>query len=145
MHILQQKIRNIHYPKQTIEEIENICKEKKKKEYNKNNDELFNERNAKLLGKFMINYNDLIEQYRLPLLKWSFRDIDKIIRRISEHIRDKDYLNFKYYHFIYFYILSSVPENEIGKAYTIENNENKTLKNIIHSLIITTFKLDKKT
>ena len=30
--ILQQKIRNIHYPNQSIEEIENICKIKKKKE-----------------------------------------------------------------------------------------------------------------
>ena len=142
--ILQRKIRNIRYPKQSIEEIENICKEKKKKEYG-NDDELFNEENAKLLGKFMINFNNLIEQYRLPLLKWSFRDIDKILKRISEHIKDKDYLNFKYYHFIYFYILSSIPENEIEKLYTVENNENKKIKNIIHSLFINNFNLDKLT
>ena len=136
---LQQKIRNIHYPKQSIEEIENICKIKKKKEYGDDED-LFNEQNAKLLGKFMINFNNLIDEHRLPLLKWSFRDIDKIIKRISEHIKDKDYLNFKYYHFIYFYILSSIPENEIEKKYTVENKKKK-LRNIIHSLFINIFKL----
>ena len=142
--ILQQKIRNIRYPKQSIEEIENICIKKKKKEYGEN-EELLNEENAKSLGKFMIEFNNLIEKYRLPLIKWSFRDIDKIIRRIYEHINDKDYLNFKYYHFIYFYILSSIPENEIEKTYTVENNENKQMKNIIHSLFIDIFNLEKST
>ena len=141
---LQQKIRNIHYPKQSLEEIENICKEKKKKEYGED-EELFSEENAKLLGKFMINFNSLIERYRLPLLKWSFRDIDKILKRIFEHIKDEDYLNFKYYHFIYFYILSSIPGNELEKPYTVENNENKKIKNIIHSLFIENFKLDEET
>ena len=139
---LQKKIRNILYPKQSLEEIENICKEKKKKEYGENED-LFSEENAKLLGKFMVEYNDFIDKNRLPLLKWSFRDIDKILKRIYEHIHDKDnYLGFKYYHFIYYYLLSSISEEQLKKELTIENKNNNT-KNIINSLFVQNFKLDK--
>ena len=141
---LQKKIRNIRYPEQSIEEIENICIEKKRKEYGDDDKSLikFSDKNAKLLGKFMVNFNNLIETYRLPPLKWSFRDIDKIIKRISEHIRDEDFLNFEYYHFIYFYILSSIPENELKKTFTVKNNEIKKLKNIIFSLFKENFELD---
>jgi len=82
--ILQSKIRNIKYPMQSLEEIENICVKKRNNEFG--NRKEFNEDTAKLLAKFMIEFNNLIEKYRLPLLKWSFRDIDKIIKRISNHI-----------------------------------------------------------
>jgi hypothetical protein len=82
----------------------------------------------------MVEYNDFIDKNGLPLLKWSFRDIDKILKRIYEHIHDKDnYLGFKYYHFIYYYLLSSISEEQLKKELTIENKNNNT-KNIINSL-----------
>ena len=155
---LQKKIRNIHYPKQSLEEIEKICEEKKEKEFG-SDETKFSKENAKRLGEFMINFNNLIEKYRLQLLKWSFRDIDKIIKRISEHINDEDYINFKYYYFIYFYILSSIPEKELEKPYTVENNDllksesrekdpkkvfvTDKLKTIINNLFRNIFELDK--
>ena len=134
--ILQRKIRNINYPKQTGEEIKNICKKKRIKDFGIGNE--FSEIESELLGEFMRKYNEIIDSYNLPLLRWSFRDIDKIIRRISEHIRDTNYKNFKYFHFIYFYLLSPIPHDYFEKKFKNEN-----LIDIIHSLFIKVFKIEK--
>ena len=135
--VLKRKLREIKYPKQKKEEIIGICNQKRIIEFG--NGEEFTEENSKLLGEFMFEFNKMIDDKRLPLLKWSFRDIDKNIKRINEHIRNKDkYLNFKYYHFIYFYLLSSIPEKELNKVYL--NKE--LLINSIHSKFIEIFKLD---
>ena len=72
----------------------------------------------------MKEYNDIIDKYKLPLMKWSFRDIDKIIKRIFENIRNKNFKNFKYFHFIYFYLLSPIPNHYYGKTY---ENKNRNL------------------
>ena len=135
--MLQRKLRNLNYPKQTDEEIKNICKKKRIKEFGVS--EEFSEHDAELLGEFMRKYNSKIDEYKLPLLKWSFRDIGKIIKRISEHIKDKNYINFEYYHFIYFYLLSPIPKILFNKEYS-----NQTLKNIIHDLFIKSFKIENK-
>ena len=133
--ILQRKLRNIAYPKQTINEIKDICKNKRNYEYGtNNNNDLFSEEESELLGVFMKEYNDIIDKYKLPLLKWSFRDIDKIIKRIHEHNGDINYKNFKFFHFIYFYLLSPIPKDYFDKLYN-----NKTLKDILHSLFIEVF------
>ena len=89
----------------------------------------------------MIKYNNKIDELKLPLLKWSFRDIDKIIKRISEHMKTENiinYKNFKYYHFIYFYLFSSIPLETLNKEY-----KKKSLKNIIHQIFVDTFRLNK--
>ena len=132
--ILQRKLRTITYPKQTLNEIKYICKKMKNNEFGDNNNGAFSEENAELLGEFMIEYNELIDNYELPLIKWSFRDIYKIIKRIHEHIEDKNYKNFKYFHFIYFYLLSPIPKDYFEKKYN-----NKTLKEILHSSFIDIF------
>ena len=137
--MLQRKLRNITYPKQTTNEIKDICKNKRNYEYGTNNsNELFSEKESELLGVFMKEYNDIIDKYKLPLLKWSFRDIDKIIKRIHEHNGDINYKNFKYFHFIYFYLLSPIPKDYFDKLYN-----NKTLKDILHSLFIEAFHQEK--
>ena len=131
--ILQRKLRNINYPKQTEEEIKNICKKKRIKNFGKGNK--FSEKDSELLGEFMVKYNETIDNYNLPLLKWSFRDIDKIIRRISEHISDdENYKNFEYFHFIYFYLLSPIPYDYFDKTF-----KSQKLINIINSLFINVF------
>ena len=103
--MLQRKIRNINYPKQTDEEIKDICKEKRNKDFGR--DKEFSETDSELLGEFMMKYNEKIDKCKLPLLKWSFRDIDKIIKRISENVRDKKTLKilniFILYIFIYYH------------------------------------------
>ena len=136
--MLQRKLRNLNYPKQTEEEIKEICRKKRKKKFGERKE--FSESESELLGEFMKEYNETLEKYKLPLLKWSFRDIDKIIQRISEHLEEntsENYKNFKYYHFIYFYLLSPIPPNYFDKKY-----ESKTLKDIIHSLFIKVFHLE---
>jgi len=137
-YMLQRKLRNLNYPKQTEEEIKEICRKKRKKKFGERKE--FSESESELLGEFMKEYNETLEKYKLPLLKWSFRDIDKIIQRISEHLEEntsENYKNFKYYHFIYFYLLSPIPPNYFDKKY-----ESKTLKDIIHSLFIKVFHLE---
>ena len=136
--MLQRKLRNLYYPKQTEEEIKKICKEKRNKKFGERKE--FIEKDSELLGEFMKKYNETIDEYRLPLLKWSFRDIDKIIERISTNLGEQNlekYKNFKYYHFIYFYLLSPIPLEYFKKKF-----ENKTLKYIIHSLFIKVFHLE---
>ena len=136
--ILQKKLRNINYPEQTKEEIKNICKKKKIEGYGKS-DELFSEADSELLGEFMREYNQIVDEYKLPLLKWSFRDIDKIIKRLSDNFREQKleyYKNFKYYHFIYFYLMAPIPPDYFNKRY-----QNETLKDMIHSLFIEVFHL----
>ena len=137
--MLQRKLRNIRYPKQTLNEIKDICKKKRDSEYGMDNkNELFSEGNSELLGEFMKEYNEHIDKYKLPLLKWSFRDIGKIIKRIHEHNDDfKNFKNFKYFHFIYFYIFSPISKGNLDKKY-----DNKTLKDILHSLFIEVFHLE---
>ena len=132
--MLQRKLRNINYPKQKLNEIKEICRKKRLKEFG--DSEEFTEKDSELLGEFMKEYNDIIDKYKLPLMKWSFRDIDKIIKRIFENIRNKNFKNFKYFHFIYFYLLSPIPNHYYGKTY-----ENKNLKDILHSSFIEIFHL----
>ena len=139
---LQRKLRNISYPEQTNEEIKDICKQKRNKDFgnNKESDLLFSEAHAESLGEFMKEYNKIIDKYKLPLLKWSFRDIDKIIKRISKHLREsQNYKNFHYYHTIYFYLLSPIPMDYFDKKYN-----NNSFKDIIHSLFIKVFHLQAK-
>ena len=136
---LHKKIKNIRYPTQSDTEIINICIKKRSEIFENNNE--FSEIHASYLGKFMINYNELIDNNNYHLLKWSFRDIDKIMKRIFEHIKDENFLNFKYYHFIYFYIYSSIPKSELHKQYYYKN-ELKTLKEIIHANFIDIFQLN---
>ena len=138
---LQRKIRNIKYPNQVKKEIVNICVQKRFNEFEKN-DECFTEENASFLGIFMIKYNKMINKYNYPLLKWSFRDIDKIIRRIKEHIKEDNYINFEYYHFIYFYLFSSIPDSVLNKIVKNDKKEDTPLKIVIHSLFVKVFKLD---
>ena len=85
---LQKKLRNINYPKQTEEEIKFICNEKRIKDYG--DDESFSKENSDSLGEFMKKYNDIIDEKKLYLQKWSYRDIYKIIKRISEHINEEN-------------------------------------------------------
>ena len=136
---LQRKLRHISYPVLTKEEIQKICIEKGKKElYFKFGKQIIS-KDFELLGEFVSEYNKILDKYKLPLLKWSFRDIDKIIKRISEHIIDENYINFKYYHFIYFYLFEQIPKDYFDKIY-----HNKTLQDILHSLFINVFHLEKK-
>ena len=135
---LNRKLRIIYYPKQKDDEIIYICKEKINKEFK--NRQIFNESNDIYLGKFMNEYNNCIENNNYFFLKkWSFRDIDKIIKRISSHIESEDFLNFKYYHFIYFYLFSSIPKMELEKKY-----KNETLKVKLHSIFSKAFQLNEK-
>ena len=144
--ILQRKLRNIKYPIQIEKEIKNICKEKRNKIFN--NDK-FTEKDAESLGLFMIKYNNLIEEFRLPLLKWSFRDIDKIINRIYHFIlyekEDPEYYkNFKYYHFIYYYLFSSIANEELEKniASISNNNKKETLKDKLNIIFNDCFNIN---
>ena len=140
---LKRKIKIIKYPKQTKDEIINICKEKIKKEF-KEDKNIFNESNDTHLGIFMNEYNNFIEKNNCDCLKkWSFRDIDKIIKRISSHINHQNFKNFKYYHFIYFYLFSSIPKKELEKKF-IFKDKNETLKVILHSYFTEIFKLSEK-
>ena len=124
---LQIKIKNIIYPNIIDDEIINICKEKRNKEFKNKNG--FTEENAVNLGKFMIKYNEIASKYHLQ--KWSFRDTDKIMKRIFEHMNDRNFKNFEHFHFIYFYLFSSIPKNELERVYTFENNSEK-LSEILH-------------
>ena len=157
---MQRKLRIIKYPKQNEEEIVNICVQKCRKEFSNKDRKInkkkeiydfsncpnFNEDNSKKLGTFMVKYNEKVEIYKLPLLQWSFRDIDKIIKRIFEHINDtNNYINFKFYHFIYFYLFSSISKENLEKMINFcEQKQNKkdSLKNIVHKLFIEIFELD---
>ena len=158
--IVQRELRIIKYPKQNEEEIVNICVQKCRKEFSNKDRKInkkkeiydfsncpnFNEDNSKKLGTFMVKYNEKVEIYKLPLLQWSFRDIDKIIKRIFEHINDtNNYINFKFYHFIYFYLFSSISKENLEKMINFcEQKQNKkdSLKNIVHKLFIEIFELD---
>jgi hypothetical protein len=92
----------------------------------------------------MNEYNNFIEKNNCDCLKkWSFRDIDKIIKRISSHINHQNFKNFKYYHFIYFYLFSTIPKEELKKEFIFEG-KNKTLKGILHSYFTEIFKLNEK-
>ena len=139
---LNRKIKTIQYPQQKEDEIINICKEKINKEFEKK--QIFDEINDVFLGKFMNKYNNFIENNNYYFLKkWSFRDIDKIIKRISSHIKSEDFLNFKYYHFIYFYLFSSIPKKELEKKFKFKD-KNETLKEILHSIFSEIFQLNKE-
>ena len=50
-----------------------MCKKKRVKDFGVG--EEFGEEDSELLGEFMIDYNEALDKYKLPLLKWSFRDI----------------------------------------------------------------------
>ena len=143
---IQRKLRIIKYPEQKEEEIKNICKGIRDKEFSKD-DNIFSEKDSENLGSFMVKYNEIIDEFKLPLLKWSFRDINKIMKRISEHLNDNEnFINFKFYHFIYFYLFSSISKEKLKKKinYIINKNENKNepLENLIHDLFVKTFELD---
>ena len=144
--ILQRKLRNINYPMQIEKEIKNICKEKRNKKFNDNIK--FTGKDAESLGLFMIKYNSLIDEFKLPLLKWTFRDIDKIINRIFHFIKyeenDPDYYkNFKYYHFIYYYLFSSITKEELEKKLSfINDDEKETLKDKLNNLFNKTFNIN---
>ena len=139
---LNRKIKTIQYPKQNEDEIINICKEKINKEFEKK--QIFNQSNDIYLGQFMNEYNNFIENNNYYFLKkWSFRDIDKIIKRISSHIESDDFLNFKYYHFIYFYLFSSIPKKELEKKYKFKD-KNEALKVTLHSKFSKIFHLNEK-
>ena len=139
--ILKRKLKIINFPKQTEEEIKNICKKLRLKIWG--NYIEFSENDSELLGLFMINYNKMIDDYNLSLSKWSFRDIEKIIKRINEHIKDKHYINFCFYHFIYFYLLSSIPNQNLETKINLNNkNKNEYLKDLIHNKFINIFCLN---
>ena len=148
--ILQRKLRNITFPIQLEKEIKNICKEKRKKIFNDNNNEKFSEKDAESLALFMIKYNNLNDESRLSLLKWTFRDIDKIINRIFHFIQHEKkvpeyYKNFKYYHFIYFYLFSSITSEELEKSFVSANNNAKeTLKDKLNSIFNDCFNINSK-
>ena len=92
----------------------------------------------------MNEYNNFIENNNYYFLKkWSFRDIDKIIKRISSHIESEDFLNFKYYHFIYFYLFSSIPKKELKKEYKFKD-KNEALNITLHSIFSKIFELNEK-
>ena len=78
--ILKRKLKIIYYPKQTEEEIKNICKNLKLKNCGDYNE--FKTNDSELLGLFMINYNKMIDEFNLSLPKWSFRDIEKISKEL---------------------------------------------------------------
>ena len=144
--ILQRKLRNINYPMQIEKEIKNICKEKRNKKFNDNIK--FTGKDAESLGLFMIEYNSLIDEFKLPLLKWIFRDIDKIINRIFHFIKYEEndpnyYKNFKYYHFIYYYLFSSITKEELEKKLSfISDDEKETLKDKFNNLFNKTFNIN---
>ena len=57
--ILQRKLRNINYPKQTEEEIKKICTRKRIKNFGERKE--FSEKDSELLGEFMRKYNEIID------------------------------------------------------------------------------------
>ena len=36
---------------------------------------MITEKDSEHLGSFMVKYNEIIDEFKLPLLKWSFRDV----------------------------------------------------------------------
>ena len=150
---LRRKIKGIKYPNQKDEEIIKICVEKRNEKFGKSGvkesiKNFFTKEHAEYLGKFMIKYNDKIADFNSYLLKWSFRDIDKLMNRIYEHNNEK-FKNFKYYHFIYFYLFSSFPKNENFKEYkrkkiNIKKKNIYNLKEIINSFFFDCFKINTK-
>ena len=98
----------------------------------------------------MVKYNDKNDYYNSYSLKWSFRDIDKLMNRIYEH-NNGNFINFK--HYIYFYLFSSFPKDENYKEYKRKNRHRNTnenlkqgysLKEIINLYFFDCFKINKE-
>ncbi len=82
---------------------------------------------AKLLGQFMVEYNNVINNKILTPL--SLRDIFKIFKRIVfQKKMSKDYLNIKIYHNILFYILSSLSKEDLSNVIDLVINKIKSFK-----------------
>ena len=123
--MIEYSLREYIYPshiKKTTEEIEsiendvkNICVEINNSfydEYEKENRNLDDEE-AKKVGIFMLKFNQFDKNYIQPL---SFRDIKKIFKRIyyqNQKNNNGNFIGFKTYHNIIFYVLSKLNKRNI--------------------------------
>ena len=141
--LIESSLREFIYPshiKKTTEEIEsiendvqNICKEINDSFYNEYEKEHKNikDEEAKNIGKFMLRFNQLDKNYIQPL---SFRDIKKIFKRIYYQDNNKgNFIGFKSYHNVLFYILSKLNKKNI-----------QDIKDDLIELISDIFSLEKK-
>ena len=100
------KLRTFQYPKQTKEEIEEICSKKNKSLYEENEKEKLEDIEARYCGHFMIEVQKITSQ------SWSLRDISKIFLRLRNQIRLKDeFQNIGTPVNLLFYALSSISES----------------------------------
>ena len=160
--LIENSLREFIYPshikktKEEIKQIENdvesICFDinKSLKEENKNDVVKFiTDKEAKNIGKFMLNFNQLNKNYIQPL---SFRDIKKIFRRVyyqRNKSKSDTFIGFEVYHNIIFYILSKINNQnivDIKKDLSKLINDIFSLKkeNNLDAYFENTLKLDKK-
>ena len=136
--------KELKYPGQDSNDIQKLCIDIKNSLYSKNEKKSISDEDAKLLGQFMVEYNNVINNKILTPL--SLRDIFKIFKRIVfQKKMSKDYLNIKIYHNILFYILSSISNDDLNTVidfvvkiieniFSNENNiKNENLKEIFKS------------
>ena len=137
---IKNNIKIIKYPELNDKMIIDIYN---KKNYNMDERNITsNEENSSFL-KFIFKYNEIIDENEIDLKHWEMSDIDKILKKINDSSFKEKFLNFNYYHFIYFYFFSSIPKKELVKEYKY-NNIKTPLKILLHDIFITIFNLNER-
>ena len=137
---IKNNIKIIKYPELNDKKIIDIYN---KKLYNMGEKNITsNEENSSFL-KFVFKYNEIIDENEIELKHWEMNDIDKIINKINDVSYKEKFLNFQYYHFIYFYFFSSIPKNELMKEYKYQNIKTQ-LRILLHDIFITIFNLNEE-
>ena len=135
---IKKNIKIIKYPELNDKNILDIIR---KKNYSIYSEKKFSNEEKSFIAKFILKYNNFIDENTINLKQWSLKDIDKILKKINKLLHQDNFLNFKFYHFIYFIFFSSIPKNELLKEYNYLNKK-RSLKLILHDIFIKTFELD---
>ena len=124
--IILKRFKELKYPGQDSNEVQKLCIDIKNSLYSKDEKKSISDEDAKLLGQFMVEYNNVINNKILTPL--SLRDIFKIFKRIVfQKKMSKDYLNIKIYHNILFYILSSLSKEDLSNVIDLVINKIKSV------------------
>ncbi|KAK8878640.1 hypothetical protein M9Y10_005420 [Tritrichomonas musculus] len=106
----------IDYPTPSKEDLQNICVQISKGGETEDTKDLIPDQVSRKLAEYMTELNKLTGGYITP---WSLRDIYKIFNRVryqNNPIYSDNYIGVDIYHNIYFYTMSSVPENDQTSA-----------------------------